>query len=110
VDEVASISVRTKPILQKTATDLSLVLAVCLVVLLQLLQAVRELASLFVGTVTLLDELFAQLRFLFMRGCGESLARRFLGGERVAESFCGLEERRDLRGDVRYLAHAFFLG
>lgn len=100
MDEIASISVRTKTILQKTSTDLGLVFAVGLVVLLQLLQAVRELASPFVRTVALLHELFAQLRFLFVRGCGQSLAGRFLGGERVAENFGGLEERRDLRGDL----------
>jgi hypothetical protein len=96
VDEVATVSVRTEAILKKTSTDLRLVFAVGLIVLLQFLQAVRKLASPFIGTVALLHEFFAQLRFIFMRGCGEAFAWRFFGGEGVADSFGWLEEGRDL--------------
>ena len=96
MDEVATVSVRTKAILKKTATHLGLVFAVGLMVLLQFLQAVRKLASPFIGTVALLHEFFAQLRFLFMGRCGEAFAWGFLCGEGVAVSFGWLEEGRDL--------------
>jgi uncharacterized membrane protein len=61
VDEVASVSVGTKTVLEKASANLGLVFAVGLVVLLEFLQSVCELASLFVGAVSLFDELFAEL-------------------------------------------------
>jgi hypothetical protein len=110
VDEVAAVAVGAEAVLQEPAAHLGLVLAVGLVVLLELLQPMGELAPLLVGAVAVFHKLFAQLRLLLVRGLRQVFSGRFLGGEGVAEGLVGLEEGRHCGGEGGDLAHAFFLG
>lgn len=110
MDEVAPVAVGAEAFLQEPHADLGLVLAVHLVVLLQLVQSVRELAPLLVGAVAVLDELLAELRLLLVEvDALRALSGRLLGREGVAQLFGGVEEGGNLRGGLVCLAHAFFL-
>ena len=51
MDEVASVTVLTKPFLVEVLALLSLVLVICLLVLLELLRSVSEFTSMLVGAV-----------------------------------------------------------
>lgn len=85
MDEVAAVAVGAESFLQESSAGLGLVLAVGLVILLQLVQSVRELAALLVGAVAVLHELLAELRLLLVgRWSHVVLARRLLGREGVA--------------------------
>lgn len=108
--EVTAVAVGTEALLQEPATHLGLVLAVGLVVLLQLLQSMRELAPSLIRTVTLLHELFAQLRLLLVRSYRQPLAGGLLSREGVAHGLDGLQQGRNRSGGVGGLPHAFFLG
>lgn len=83
MDEVATVAVRAEAVLEESAASFCLVLGVCLLVLLEFVESMRELALFLVGTVAVLHELFAELRFFLMdgrRNLGrEVLARRLLG-------------------------------
>jgi hypothetical protein len=89
--EVAAVAEEATSLLQEGPTALGLVLAVLLLVLLELMQAVGELAPLLVGTAAVLNEPLAELRLLL--GGREGTARRLLSGEGVGGGL-GEEEGR----------------
>ena len=66
MNEIASVTIKTKPLLIEVLALLRLILHVHLLVLLQLNSAVRELAPVLVRAHSHLHELFAQLGFFFV--------------------------------------------
>lgn len=91
--EVAAVAVWAESFLQEASASLGLVLAVGLVILLQFMQTMGELAALLVGTVAYLHKLLAELRFLLVgRWSDEVFTRRLLCGEGVTTETARLKE------------------
>jgi hypothetical protein len=85
VDEVAAVAEEAAAVVEEAPAGLGLVLAVLLLVLLEFVQPVRELAALLVGTAAVLDEPLAQLRLLLVERLHAS--GRLLRGQRVRGLF-----------------------
>lgn len=91
MDKVAAVAEGTIALFQKDEACLGLVFAVRLLVLLELLESVGKLALLFVRTIPVFDEAFAQLRFHFVVAallahawgllCGDGMAHLFGNGQ-----------------------------
>ena len=89
--EIASISEQAASLLQEGATGFGLILTVLLLVLLEFMESVCELAPLLVGTASVLDESLAELRFLLSGERGT--AGGLFGGEGMGVGL-GQEEGR----------------
>lgn len=96
VYEIASISKRAESFLAEPPAIFCLILAVLLLILLQLMQPMCELASILVWTASVLYKFLAELRFFLGGQRGRvALSRRLLGGQRVAGLLVEDESRRE---------------
>jgi hypothetical protein len=106
MNKVAAITERAITFFQKDKACLGFVFAVCLLVLLEFLEAVGELALLLIRTISVFDEAFAQLRFYFVIAallahawgllCGDGMAHLFGNGQ--VGGFTGRSERVAMGG------------
>lgn len=114
MDKVATISIRTEAFLKESAASFCLILRVRLLIFLEFMQSMSELALLLVGTVAVFNELFAQLGFFLMYSSrwlsGKILARGLFCGERMAVFFeLWKEDRVVLRPVLVFTDHESFL-